>query len=223
MECAFCGKLERKVRFEPLSKVKEQIRQLEEGFDAIYFLDDVFTLDGERMDKILRYSKLPKRVTTRADMINYAKIKSMAKHNVQMLSMGIESGDDEILKKSSKGITTHEVRRAIGTASECGIATKGFFIIGLPGETASTAYKTINFSLELRELGMETADFYYLTPFPGTPIWNNPEKFGITITDKDYTKYLVAGKGAKCYVRTEKLSSEHIEDLVEEARMRWKN
>jgi len=70
---------------------------------------------------------------------------------------------------------------------------------------------------------MTEADFYYLTPFPGTPIWNDPEKFGITIKDKDFTKYLQAGKKARCVIETDYLSSQRIEELTEEARRQWKS
>ena len=61
-----------------------------------------------------------------------------------------------------------------------------------------------------------------MSAFPGTPIFNTPEKFGIEITDKDYTKYLQAGKTAHCYINTEELKASRIEELVSEAKERWK-
>ncbi|MBU2634493.1 MAG: hypothetical protein KJ674_04580, partial [Nanoarchaeota archaeon] len=92
-----------------------------------------------------------------------------------------------------------------------------------PGETEKTARKTIEFSAMLKDHGMVQADFYYLTPFPGTPIWENPNKFGIEIIERDFTKYMQAGIEAKCYVRTKELSPERIEELVQEAKDSWKD
>ncbi len=224
--CAFCGKLERKIRFEPLDKVFNQISSLKaKGFESVYFLDDVFTANKDRMEKITDYAKkegMPFRVTTRADLLDDKKMQILAKNGCEWLSIGIESGDNEILKKSNKGMTWEENQYAVQLATQYGIKTKGFFIIGLPGETEFTAQKTISFSKNLKNMGMAQADFYFLTPFPGTPIWNNPESFDIEITDRDYTKYLEAGKGAKCYVNTKELKAERIEEIVKEAKAIWK-
>lgn len=224
--CAFCGKMEKKVRYEPIQKVRTQMSQLKNlGFDSLYFLDDVFTLERKRMQQITDWAKIidmPFRVTTRANLIDERKLDILKKNGCEWLSMGIESGNNKVLENSNKGLTTQQNANAVKWAGERGIKVKGFFIIGLPGETEFTANQTKYFARKLRKKGLTKADFYYLTPFPGTPIWNNPEKFGIEITNFDYTKYLAAGKGAKCYVNTKGLKAERIEELVEEAREEWK-
>jgi radical SAM superfamily enzyme YgiQ (UPF0313 family) len=224
--CAFCFNMERHVRFEPINKIKRQINQVaSEGFQSIYFLDDVFTLDRDRMEEITNYAKehkLPFRVTTRANLVDDSRLEILSKNGCEWLSLGIESGNNRILKNINKGMTTKDNEKAVELAHKYGIKVKGFFVIGLPGETERTAKDTINFSQRLKKKGLTSADFYYLTPFPGTPIWNNPEKFGIEITDLDYTKYLEAGKGARCYVNTKGLKAGRIEELVEEAREKWK-
>ena len=136
--------------------------------------------------------------------------------------MGIESSDNQILKNSNKGMTIEDNIKVIELAHIYDIKVKGFFIMGLPGETEETAQKTIQLSRSLKEEGLTLADFYFLTPFPGTSIWNNPEAFGIEIIDKDYTKYLETGKGAHCYINTKELKAERIEQLVKEAKEQWR-
>lgn len=218
--CSFCGKLERRVSNDDFTDVYHNIKGLKD-FDGIYFLDDVFTLREDRMKNILGMTKQPKRVTTRADLLDKSKMKEMVKYGVDWLSLGIESGDNDILKFAGKGMNTRDNMKAVKMANNYGIKTKGFFILGLPGETEETARRTIDFSKRLRDKGLTQADWYFLTPFPGTPIWNEPDRFGINITDKDFTKYLEAGKGAKCFVDTEELKAERIEELVEEAKEEW--
>jgi len=223
--CGFCGKLERKVRFEPVRKVREQIDEFFwKGFNGLYFLDDVFTLKSDHMKEISAHAYhkgMPFRVTTRANLVDEYKLDTLKEDGCEWLSLGIESGNDDILHKSNKGLTVLDNYNAIKMAGERGIKVKGFFILGLPGETEKTARQTIDVSKRMREVGLTTADFYYLTPFPGTPIWNFPGAFGIEITDKDYTKYLEAGKTARCVVNTEELQASRIEELVEEAREEW--
>jgi len=220
--CSFCFNMSKNVRKKPIQAVKKELDQLvNAGFDSIYFLDDVFTINKERMEEITDYCKVPFRVTTRANLINEEKISILAKNGCEWLSLGIESGNDDILQFNNKGMYKEDNEVAVRLAHKYGIKTKGFFIIGLPGETEGTANETIDYSLRLRNLGLTEADFYYLTPFPGTPIWANPEVFGIEIIDNDFRKYLQAGNGAKCVINTECLKAERIEELVREAKYRW--
>jgi len=225
--CAFCGNLSSKVREEPLWKIKEQIQQLKDnGVESVYFLDDMFTLREQRMDdigKLCQNTNLTFRATTRADSLTDSKLDKLQARGCEMLSLGVESGNAEILRRANKKETPEKIYEAVAKAGERGIPTKGFFIIGLPGESEKSAGDTIKFSQKLKRVGMTEADFYYLTPFPGTPIWNDPEKFGITIKDKDFTKYLQAGKKARCVIETDYLSSQRIEELTEEARRQWKS
>lgn len=220
--CAFCGNFTHMVRYEPIEKVKKQLQEItKEEFESVYFLDDVFTIRKERMKTILNETKLPYRLTTRANFLDPERMDILA--DCELLSFGVESGNQDVLNRINKRENLSDFERAQIMAKARNIKTKGFFIIGLPGETQKTASDTINFALRLKDMGMNYADFYYLVPFPGTPIWNNPESFGIKIKDRDFTKYLQAGKRAKCVIETEELSSSDIEDLVEEAKYKWKN
>ena len=107
--------------------------------------------------------------------------------------------------------------------AEYKIPTKGFFILGLPGETERSANNTIEFSKLLQDEGMDSADFYHLTPYPGTAIWLSPERFGMNIRTKDFKRFMQAGPEAHCIVDTEELKAERIDELVEEAKQRWKD
>ena len=71
----------------------------------------------------------------------------------------------------------------------------------------------------MRERGLSSADFYALTPFPGSSIWDNPEQYGIRILDRNYDNYLQKGDPV---IETEYLSNKKIKKLVDGARARWK-
>ena len=92
-------------------------------------------------------------------------------------------------------------------------------VIGLPGETYETARKTIEFAEEMRNKGLTNADFYSLSPFPGSEIWKNPEKYNIKILSKNFDNYLQKGNPV---IETEYLPIKKIEELLKEARTRWK-
>lgn len=210
-----------------LETIAEELGEIKnQGFDAVYFLDDVFTVDRPRARNVARltnHAGLKFRATTRANYLDEDTVAEFAENGCEMISMGIESGDDYILQQIGKNQRKSDIYKAQLLCGKYGIPTKGFFIIGLPGEDQITAAETIKFSEELRSLGMESADFYALTPFPGTPIWNNPEKYGITIEDKDYSRYLQATTDNGAYVtcRTKDLNREQIAYFLSEAKQRW--
>jgi radical SAM superfamily enzyme YgiQ (UPF0313 family) len=59
------------------------------------------------------------------------------------------------------------------------------FIFGIPGETFEDGLKTIEFACELNP---DIANFHALTPFPGTEIYDNIEKYGTMSGDlTDFT------------------------------------
>jgi radical SAM superfamily enzyme YgiQ (UPF0313 family) len=83
------------------------------------------------------------------------------------LLLGVESGDEQLLREYSKGVTKDQMRTAFSLCRKLGIRTLGHFIIGLPGETDLTAQKTIHFA---KELDCDIASFNIAVPVVGTPL-----------------------------------------------------
>ena len=80
------------------------------------------------------------------------------------IEVGIESGNDEILKQIKKNTNKAEIRKAIRMIKEAGLRVKGNFIFGFPGETPETLEETIDFALELN---LDYFQQSYLTVWPG--------------------------------------------------------
>ena len=104
----------------------------------------------------------------------------------RQIHYGIESGNDEVLSRTAKHIDLQQVRDAVAWTEQAGIRSKGYFILGLPGDTEETMQETIEFAagLELTE-----AMFSIATPFPGTELWNElvPSNPGMDY-NADFTK-----------------------------------
>ena len=223
--CVFCGNMNKKVRYHDLFDIEDELEEIAKSeYSAVYFLDDVFTLDKKRavgISQLCKEKGLKFRLTTRANYLDSGLVKVLAHNGLDIASMGVESGNSEVLNACGKGQTKAQIREAVNMCYQNGVKTKGFYIIGLPGETEKTANETIRFAEELRNLGMEYSDFYALCPFPGTDIWKNPDKYGIKIIDKDYTHYLQATKGEpKIVCETKELKAERIGELLREAKRR---
>jgi radical SAM superfamily enzyme YgiQ (UPF0313 family) len=92
----------------------------------------------------------------------------MARAGCWLISWGIESGSDAVLRRAAKGIHPDKARQALTWARQAGIKNWGYFIIGLPGETTETIRQTIDFS---KSLPLELALFHIAAPYPGTPFF----------------------------------------------------
>jgi len=92
-----------------------------------------------------------------------------------MISWGIESGNEQILKHARKGAYPDKAERALRWAKQAGIMNWGYFIIGLPGETEETIRQTIDFA---KKLPLDIALFHVAAPYPGTPFFFEVVKEG---------------------------------------------
>lgn len=223
--CVFCSNFDKQQKRRNIDNIAEELDIIKsQGYQAVYLLDDTFTLNPLHVEDVtteLAKRGLKYRIETRATMLSEGTAKLLGETGCLVAGLGIESGSDEILKNSCKGQTTERVRQEVEHLNKYGVKTKGFFIIGLPGETEQTARQTINFAQELKGLGLAYADFYPLCPFPGTKVYSNPQSLGIEIKDRDYSHYLNGGRELICPTQTKQLSSERIKQLIIEARKQW--
>jgi anaerobic magnesium-protoporphyrin IX monomethyl ester cyclase len=92
----------------------------------------------------------------------------MGRAGCWMISWGIESGSEELLRRVRKGIHLDQVEQALRWSKQAGIRNWGYFIIGLPGETEETIRETIRFS---KRLPLDLALFHIAAPHPGSPFF----------------------------------------------------
>ena len=193
--CSFCfkGIVGRSYHQRSPENIVAELRQVSETYNIrnFYFIDDLFTIDLKRLEKILDYFIDQKldfrwRCLARVDRVSQELLKKMYRAGCRQIHYGIESGNEDVLRRTAKHIDLQQVRDAIRWTEEAGIRSKGYFILGLPGDTEATMQETIEFAatLELTE-----AMFSIATPFPGTALWNelvarNPG----TVYDADFTK-----------------------------------
>ena len=85
------------------------------------------------------------------------------------VGFGVESGNQRVLDSIKKKQTIEEVRRAFANSKTAGLETMGFFIFGLPTETAETMDDTIRLAVELDP---EMANFMIAAPIPGTEMYD---------------------------------------------------
>ena len=177
--CAFCMQvLGRQVRPFSAARICREIEYAiaRYGAHTIDFADEIFLFDSDRTREILNMmigTGLPERVRwsglTRANMVNRELIALAKRAGCFQLEMGVESGDDEVLKAIGKKITVEQVRNAVDIIKHSGIRLGTYFILGHPGETKETVRKTVRLAATLNT---DTIAVGVMVPYPGTAIYS---------------------------------------------------
>jgi anaerobic magnesium-protoporphyrin IX monomethyl ester cyclase len=111
----------------------------------------------------------------RVNNIDAESLALMKKAGCWQISFGIESGSQDILTTIHKNVTLDQIRKALLLCRDAGILSKGFFIVGHPGETRETLKQSLDFALQLP---LDDISVTMLTPFPGTEIYERAAEFG---------------------------------------------
>ncbi|HIH13861.1 MAG TPA: radical SAM protein [Nanoarchaeota archaeon] len=194
--CAFCFKqvFGNKYRTHSPEYVISEIKFLIKNYSIkdIFFRDDTFTVDYERVKKICELIKkenihITFTTLARVDRLNYELLKLMKEAGCWKILLGIESGNQKSLNLLRKGITLNQIEETVKNCRNLGIETDGFFMIGIPGETKEDAKNTINFAKRLK---LDFAQFYICTPYPGTYLYEIAKTHGkIDIQEGEWDKY----------------------------------
>jgi anaerobic magnesium-protoporphyrin IX monomethyl ester cyclase len=155
------------------------------GVENILFHADTFTLDHRMVEEMcdrLIEAGTPFRWACNAHVRTLYKrpelVAKMKRAGCWMIAIGIESGDDEILRTIKKQITADEAEEVVRLIDGAGIEAWGYFVLGFPGETEETMERTIRFALRLP---LAMAKFDIAAPYPGT-------EFHDYVTEKGYLR-----------------------------------
>jgi radical SAM superfamily enzyme YgiQ (UPF0313 family) len=133
----------------------------------------------------VRKANLKWRGQLRAD-VNKALLPKIRESGCLELSVGLESVDQDTLDYTNKQIKVKTVKETIKACHEHDIKIRLYLLNGLPGEPKDIVEKTKRF---IDENKPDVVLLSTLQPYPGSDIYNNPEKYGIKWIDKDFTKY----------------------------------
>jgi len=189
--CSYCDRsvFRRTYRYNSPEYMMEMLTYLHQRFNIkhVNIYDDTFTL---RRDRVMMFCELKiksgLRMTfncaARTEQLDFEMLKMMKKAGCWMISLGIETGDPDLLKRHRSYLPSakmdnplENIRDMVHLIKKAGIRAKGLFMMGLPGETEESIDKSMEyvFSLPLDEFNLAK-----LTPFPGAPIYGDIRDHG---------------------------------------------
>jgi anaerobic magnesium-protoporphyrin IX monomethyl ester cyclase len=175
--CKYCIKhvsYQHSIRLRSPENIMEELWELNRlGIHNIHMYTDLFTVNREQVmglcDLIIQEGlKVKWMCNSRVDYVDEEMLQRMAQAGNWLIAWGIESGNEEVLKRAHKGYRMEQAPRALQWAKKAGIMNWGYFIIGLPGETEETVRQTIKLS---KKLPLDIALFHIAAPYPGTPFF----------------------------------------------------
>lgn len=200
--CTFCyeGGIN-KLRRHSVERVIEEMEYLKSKYGTRYFAftDDTFTSDQKRVYALCEAIRSSFEPHTEIGWYGEVKVSDLSRNpamakemvNAGMIraQIGSESGNQEILDLYKKGIRVDQIKEAVSLLYEAGI-TSIFtnFIIGGVRETQGTFSQSLELAMELMDNapGVVECASTYLSPYKGTDIRNNPDRYGIEIIDPEF-------------------------------------
>ncbi len=193
--CVFCSQpvFGRKFRARSAKSVVDELEHLNRDYGVrfVNIYDDTFTVDRKRVIDICDEIKKRKLDITfycrsRVDTIDEELLRHLKSAGCEIISYGVEAGTDEIMRKIKKNVTVKRVKRIFKATHRLGIATKGYFMIGNPGERPEDVIKTLKLS---KEIGPMFAFFSVACILPASELYDMALEKGIIKGRYDWTQY----------------------------------
>jgi anaerobic magnesium-protoporphyrin IX monomethyl ester cyclase len=159
---------------------------------SILFRDATFTLNRERiyqfcediLDNNLNFNWW---CETRMNCLDEKLLKKMSTAGCHGINLGVETGDDELMRKQGKiGGDIKQLIEIRQLSAKFKIKLHFLMIVGLPEETKDSLYKSY---IIIRKLKPESLGVTTITPYPGTKLYQDAVA-NKWIINRDLTDYI---------------------------------
>jgi radical SAM superfamily enzyme YgiQ (UPF0313 family) len=192
--CRFCSVIPmfgRKYRFKSIERVIRELKEVSSGINHVFFIDDNFAADKERTKTLLRAMKenninIQWSAQVRVDIAKDPElVKLMADTGCFTVFVGFESINPKTLKLYNKGQQVEDNDKCIRILKAHSIKIHGMFVMGSDTDDIKTIRSTQKYA---KKLDIDSLQFMMLTPFPGTPVFEELKEKG-RLLHKDWNKY----------------------------------
>ena len=174
--CTFCyHPLGRYYRSRSVEKFLEEVEYAITKYKINNFaiFDELLSLNRDRLvricDGLKKYAPDVKWMCQlRVDCVDEELLFKMKDSGCFLISYGLESASDAILKSMNKHITKDQIEKALIMTRNAGIGIQAYFIFGDTRETVDTARETLDFWKRYKDYHITLG---YIRPYPGSDLW----------------------------------------------------
>lgn len=189
-KCKFCDfpAIADKYKSKSMEFIRQELKNIEKaGIKYIRFLDDTFNIPKQHFHNILN-----ELANYHFEWVSYIRCQYLNDETARLMKksgcigvfLGLESGNNTVLKNMDKRATVEEYLQGISFLRKYEIPTYGAFIVGFPGETNESIDDTVRFIKQAK------LDYYRLFTWcyaELAPIALDKEKFSIEVDTKGQT------------------------------------
>lgn len=189
--CNFCGSHKiwsHEVRYRSAENIIKEIKGLQKkGLKFIHFEDDTFGINKEYINNLCYALKIncpgiKWSCELHVNLVDNQTVSLMKSAGCFLIEVGIESGNNEILKAIRKNITIEKAYSACEIIRRQGIKIQAFFMVGFPQETEKSLKDTIK---AMKKINCDILIYSIFTPYKGTDAFEICKEKGI-IDDINY-------------------------------------
>ena len=221
--CTFCASASiwgHHVRFRSAQGILDELVYLKRRYHIKDFLfwDDTFTVNRKLVQEFCSLLKkanlgLNWACSTRADIISPDMLRALKEAGCKDITLGVESGSDQVLRAMKKKITVDQILRATALIKNFGMKLITCFVVGLPYESGEDIRKTIQIMKKIRP---DATNFSTFFPYPGTEAYEETLRQGLIAPDFDWARNLSLGHHSFYNKFTAKISDQEYRDLIQE-------
>lgn len=195
--CNFCYRMDSGFRPRSTEKIIEEIEMLKQKYRVTYisFIDELLMSSVKRTTEFCNRI-IEKKVDVKWSCngrLNYASkdkemLKLMRKAGCVFINYGIESMDDEALKRMNKNLTTEMIIKGVENTLDAGISPGLNIIFGNLGETRKSIENDVEFLLKYDDHA-QLRTIRPVTPYPGTDLYKYAIEHGMIKDIEDFYEH----------------------------------
>ena len=195
--CNFCYRMDSGFRPRSTEKIIEEIEMLKQSYNVTYisFIDELLMSSTKRTIEFCN-RMIEKNVNVKWNCngrLNYASkdkemLKLMKKAGCVFINYGIESMDDEALKRMNKNLTTEMIVKGVENTLDAGISPGLNIIFGNLGETRKSIENDVEFLLKYDDHA-QLRTIRPVTPYPGTDLYKYAIEHEMIKDIEDFYEY----------------------------------
>ena len=192
--CVYPLQQGRKPRHRSVEKIVDEMEYWKNKFGVKMFIfrDPVFSINKKHTidfcnNLIKRKLNIRFVIETHLRILDTELIQILKKAGLKGVKVGVESGDEEVLKDANRFTIKKDAQLVkIRELEKYNIHVSAMFIIGFPADNEESIMKTINYA---KKLNTTFSQFNVWTPYPGTPVFKEYENKLIAKQFEDFDMY----------------------------------
>ncbi|GAA2359953.1 B12-binding domain-containing radical SAM protein [Dactylosporangium salmoneum] len=199
-KCTFCTiqTIGRKPDYFPIDRVLREIRSYRERYGThhnIYWGDETFTLHPEYTLQLLAALESEGDIhydcQTRLNCLTDERVlRALAASGCRWVEIGLETGVQGSHEQHKHHMKLSPVEDVLQRMRDAGLAACAFTVNGFPDQTLDDMRRSVEWVCDLIDRDLLQASYLFgLVPYPGSAMFDDPARFGMTLLHHDYGRY----------------------------------